>query len=233
MDDDARPDKIPLNEAIRVWSPWQGRAVVLVAALAACACTSLFAPSWIHGPVRAVLEYDAAALAVLVGYFAVAFRADRERTRLRAAQVDPGRNVMLFIVVVSVAAGLAGAISILGKGPNVRAPSEVAFAIAVAIASAIIGWFLTHATYALRYAHLFYRDDGTPADGLTFPKTPEPDDYDFLYFAFVIGMTFQVSDVQVNDPGIRRLVLAHGIVSFAYNTAILALGINLISNLLH
>jgi uncharacterized membrane protein len=60
-----------------------------------------------------------------------------------------------------------------------------------------------------------------------------PDDWDFLYFSFVIGMTFQVSDVQVNDPAIRRLVLAHGLASFVYNTAILALGINLISNLLH
>jgi len=202
-------------------------------ALIAGVCTSTFAPGWIHGTVRAVLTYDVAALAVLIGYFIFAFRDDQNRTRLRAAQNDPGRNVVLSVTILSAAAGLAGAISILGKGPNVRTPSELGFAIAVGIAGAIIGWCLTHSTYALRYAHLFYRDDGTPCDGLTFPRTPEPDDYDFLYFSFVIGMTFQVSDVQVNDPGIRRMVLAHGIVSFAYNTAILALGVNLISNLLH
>lgn len=222
-----------MNDDIRVWTPGQGRALVLAIGLVAEVCTSIFAPSWIHGTVRVVLLYDVTALAVLIGYFVVAFRDDQTRTRLRAAQNDPGRNLMLCITVISVAAGLAGAISILGKGPNVRTPAEMGFAIAVAIASAIIGWALTHATYALRYAHLYYRDDGTPCDGLTFPKTPEPDDYDFLYFAFVIGMTFQVSDVQVNDSGIRRLVLLHGIVSFGYNTAILALGINLISNLLH
>lgn len=202
-------------------------------AVVAEVCTSSFAPSWIHGTVRVVLVYDVTALTVLLGYFLVAFRDDQNRTRLRAAQNDPGRNIMLCVTVVSVAAGLAGAISILGKGTNLRTPAEIGFAVTVAIAGAVIGWCLTHATYALRYAHLFYRDDGTPCDGLTFPKTPEPDDYDFLYFAFVIGMTFQVSDVQVNDSGIRRMVLAHGLVSFWYNVAILALGINLISNLLH
>lgn len=222
-----------MNQTIRVWTPWQARGVVFSMALIAGICTSVFAPRWIHGAVRVVLTYDIAALAILIGYFVFAFRDDQNRTRLRAAQNDPGRNVVLSITVLSAAAGLAGAISILGKGPNVRPPGEIEFAIGVAIASAILGWCLTHATYALRYAHLFYRDDGTPCDGLTFPETPEPDDYDFLYFAFVIGMTFQVSDVQVNDAGIRRMVLLHGLVSFAYNTAILALGINLISNLLH
>ncbi|HEY1727614.1 MAG TPA: DUF1345 domain-containing protein [Candidatus Baltobacteraceae bacterium] len=222
-----------MNETIRIWTPWHARGVVLAMALIAGVCTSTFAPGWIHGAVRAVLTYDIAALAILIGYFIFAFRDDQNRTRLRAAQNDPGRNIVLSITVLSAAAGLAGAISILGKGPSVRTAAELGFAIGVAIGGAVIGWSLTHATYALRYAHLFYRDDGTPCDGLTFPETPEPDDYDFLYFSFVIGMTFQVSDVQVNDPGIRRMVLAHGIVSFAYNTAILALGINLISNLLH
>ena len=222
-----------MTETIRVWTPWQARGVIVAMALVAGVCTNAFAPGWIHGTVRAVLTYDVAALAVLIGYFLFGFRDDQNRTRLRAAQNDPGRNIVLIITILSAAAGLAGAISILGKGPNLRTPAELGFAIGVAIASAIIGWCLMHATYALRYAHLFYRDDGTPCDGLTFPRTPEPDDYDFLYFSFVIGMTFQVSDVQVNDAGIRRMVLAHGIVSFAYNTAILALGINLISNLLH
>lgn len=222
-----------MNETVRVWTPWQARGVVMTIAFIAGVCTSLFAPAWIHGTVRVVLTYDVAALAVLIGYFVFGFRDDHHRTRARATQNDPGRNIVLVITVLSVAAGLAGAISILGKGPNVRPPAEIGFAIAVAIASAIIGWFLTHATYALRYAHLYYRDDGTPGDGLIFPQTPNPDDYDFLYFAYVIGMTFQVSDVQVTDDGIRKMVLLHGIVSFGYNTAILALGVNLISNLLH
>ena len=128
---------------------------------------------------------------------------------------------------------MAGAIVILGKGEDVHNEFERQIAISLAIGAAVAGWFLIHSTYALRYAHLFYGDvnDPTPCDGLTFPATPEPDDYDFLYFSFVIGMTFQVSDVVINDAGIRRYVLNHAIISFGYNTAILALGVNLISSI--
>jgi uncharacterized membrane protein len=218
---------------VRIWTPGQRRVAILSTAVGIAACVHILAPAWIHGAVRAVLDYDAGGLTILIGYFVAAFRDDETRTRQRAALQDPGRNFMLITIVLTVTAGLAGAISILGKGPGTRTPSEMGFAIAVAISSAVIGWFLTHTTYALRYAHLYYRDDGSPGDGLNFPNTSEPDDYDFLYFSFVIGMTFQVSDVQVTDPNIRRMVLLHGIVSFGYNTAILALGINLISNLLH
>ena len=215
---------------IRVRSPWTNRAIIFSLAILAAACTAFFAPAWLRGTVRAVADYDAAAIVLLLGILVFVLTDDEIRTRTRSAMNDPGRNLVLFVTIVSVAAGMAGAIVILGKGPDVHTPLERGVAVGLAITAATVGWLVTHATYGLRYAHLFYRGAG---DGLTFPKTPEPDDYDFLYFAFVIGMTFQVSDVQVNDQSIRRLVLMHGLVSFAYNTAILALGVNLISNLLH
>jgi uncharacterized membrane protein len=215
-------------------SPWVNRGIVFGVAIAAAVAVAFTAPPWLRGTVRLVAEYDVAATFVLIGYFIFAFSNDEKRTRMRAAMEDPGRNIVLAVIILSIAAGMTGAIAILGKGPDVQNATEHAVAVALAIDAAVMGWLLTHATYALRYAHLFYWvDDDTPCDGLTFPKTPMPDDWDFLYFSFVIGMTFQVSDVQVNDPAIRRLVLAHGLASFVYNTAILALGINLISNLLH
>lgn len=216
-----------------VRSPWVNRGIVFGVAIAAAVLVAFLAPPWLRGTVRLVAEYDVAATFVLVGYFMFAFSNDEQRTRARAAVEDPGRNIVLAVVMLSVAAGMTGAIVILGKGPDTHTATEHAVAVALAIAAAVMGWLVTHATYALRYAHLYYRDDGTDCDGLTFPKTPEPDDLDFLYFSYIIGMTFQVSDVQVNDPAIRRLVLAHGLVSFVYNTTILALGVNLISNLLH
>jgi uncharacterized membrane protein len=216
-----------------VRSPWVNRGIVFGAAVAAAVGVAFNAPPWLHGTVRLVAEYDVAATCVLLGYFVFAFSNDEERTRARAAMDDPGRNIVLAVVILSVAAGLTGAVAILGKGPDVHNATEHAVAVALAIDAAVMGWLVTHATYAFRYAHLYYRDDGTPCDGLTFPQTPRPDDFDFLYFSFVIGMTFQVSDVQINDPAIRRTALVHGLVSFAYNTAILALGVNLISNLLH
>ena len=218
---------------MHVRSPWVNRGIVFGVAVAAAVVVAFAAPPWLRGTVRLVAEYDVAATCVLLGYFIFAFSSDEQRTRARAAAEDPGRDIVLAVVMVSVAAGLTGAIVILGKGPDTHTATEHAIAVALAIAAAVLGWLVTHATYALRYAHLFYWDDGREGDGLTFPSTPEPDDFDFLYFSFIIGMTFQVSDVQVNDPGIRRLVLAHGLVSFVYNTTILALGVNLISNLLH
>jgi uncharacterized membrane protein len=105
----------------------------------------------------------------------------------------------------------------------------------VGIAAVILGWLIIHTTFIFRYAYLYYYDsdaDGTAQRGLSFPGTNEPDDYDFAYFSFVIGMTFQVSDVQISDPGIRTIVLVHALLSFAYNTAILALVVNLASGLL-
>lgn len=218
---------------MRERSPWVNRGIVFGVAVAAAVMVGFLAPPWLRGTVRLVADYDVAATFVLLGYFVFAFTNDEQRTRLRAAMEDPGRNIVLVVVIVSVAAGMSGAIVILGKGPYTHNATEHAVAVALAIGAAVLGWLVTHATYALRYAHLYYRDDGDPGGGLTFPQTPEPDDFDFLYFSFVVGMTFQVSDVQVNDSGIRRLVLMHGLVSFVYNTAILALGVNLISNLLH
>ena len=118
---------------------------------------------------------------------------------------DPGRNIVLGVVLISIVAGLASAIIILGKGPNVP-PSDRNIALALGIGAVVLGWFLIHTTFIFRYAHLFYYDsdqDGTAQRGLDFPGTKDPDDYDFAYFSFVIGMTFQVSDVQITDPGVR------------------------------
>ncbi len=85
--------------------------------------------------------------------------------------------------------------------------------------------------FALHYAHEFYGDWGGKGSGLDFPGTREPDYWDFFYFAFVIGMTFQVSDVQITSRRIRRLALFHALIAFAFNTAIVALSINIISGL--
>lgn len=82
--------------------------------------------------------------------------------------------------------------------------------------------------HALRYARLYYRDDGAGEGGLEFPGKEPPDDFDFAYFSFTIGMCFQVSDVSVSSRLIRRTVLVHSLVSFLYNTAILALALNLV-----
>ena len=224
-----------LNAAPADWSWFTLRWIGIGGALSAAVLVSVFAPGWVHGTVRAVAAYDVAAAIILVYDWTIGLRNNAAHTIRRAAQEDPGRNLLGAIVLISAIAGLASAIVILGKGPNVP-PADRSIALAAGLLAVTLGWFLIHTMFIFRYAHLYYYDsdqDGTAQRGLTFPGTTEPDDFDFAYFSFVVGMTFQVSDVQITDPGVRSLVLVHAILSFGYNTAILALVVNLASGLLN
>jgi len=108
--------------------------------------------------------------------------------------------------------------------------------IALAFATVISSWFLVHTVFALHYAHIYYGDDptrpGSNIGGLEFPDERTPDYLDFAYFSFVVGMTCQVSDVQVTGRRLRRWTLVHGLLSFGFNTILLALSINVVSGLL-
>jgi uncharacterized membrane protein len=98
----------------------------------------------------------------------------------------------------------------------------------------LLAWLFANLVYALHYAHMFYDRWEARGDrgGLQFPGTPEPDFWDFCYFAFVIGATFQVSDVQISSAPIRRVVAAHSLVAFLFNIGILALTVNVIGSAL-
>ena len=94
---------------------------------------------------------------------------------------------------------------------------------------------MVHTTFTFQYAHLFYSDHkddpNKHAEGLDFPSDKHPNYVDFAYFSFVLGMTFQVSDVQISAKGIRRIALVHGLLSFGLNTFVVALTINVIAGL--
>ena len=98
---------------------------------------------------------------------------------------------------------------------------------ALAAITIVLSWAFTHTIFALNYAHDFYGEHGGKKSGLNFPGKESPDYWDFVYFSFVIGMTSQVSDVGVTSKLIRRTVNAHGIVSFFFNAALLALTVNI------
>jgi len=217
-------------------SPWRGRAIGFSTAALAIVATLIFAPAWIIGTTRIVAAYDVAAVAFTSFFWLFAMQRKAENTAVRSALEDPGRNVVLALVLACVGFGLAATIVILGKGPHVATAGQRDVSYAVAIVAIIVGWFLIHTMFVFRYAHLYYfdsDDDGSAQRGLVFPGTTNPNDFDFAYFSFVIGMTFQVSDVQIKDPGVRRIALFHALISFGYNTAIVALVINIVSGLLH
>ncbi|GAC1547309.1 MAG: DUF1345 domain-containing protein [Candidatus Velthaea sp.] len=214
----------------RASSAWERRLIGYGLVVLGVVPVIFLTPAWITGLTRAVVAYDAGATILLAYYWIFALRSNAKHTADRSALEDPGRNVALAIVLLSAGIGLASAVVILGQGPHVANAHEKAVAYGFGFAGVILGWFLIHSTFVFRYAHLFYYDDdedGTAERGLIFPGTENPNDYDFAYYSFVVGMTFQVSDVQITDPGVRRVTFFHELISFGYNTAILALVVNL------
>jgi uncharacterized membrane protein len=156
-------------------------------------------------------------------------RATPDQTRARAASEDPGRVLVLVIVLISSLISLALAIYITANAQAL--PSRAGLLTAFSAFAVLVSWFTIHTSFTLHYAHLYYREDGTPG-GLEFPGGDAPSDLDFAYFAFTLGMAFQVSDVAVSKPSFRQIVLLHALVSFLFNTAIVALTLNLVVNFL-
>lgn len=149
----------------------------------------------------------------------------------RTASKDDGSKVVVFVLIIisSFASMLTVLLLILSKD----AREEMAFLPAV-IVGMLLAWIMVHTVFSFHYAHMFYADEKNKrktTGGLDFPGEKEPDYIDFAYFAFVIGCTFQVSDVTITSRHVRRLVLLHGLLSFALNTFVVALTINLIAGL--
>lgn len=190
-------------------------------------------PAWLSGATRFVAAYDAAIITLLGLFWKTGLHADPRLTSARAALDDPGRDAVLVIVLGTVVVGLVSAIAIIGHGPQVHSDAEKWTAYALGVVAIAAGWFVVHTVYTFRYAHLFWfdeNDDGQPG-GFNFPGTENPSDYDFAYFSFCIGTSFAVSDPQVTETRIRREVMAHSIISFAYNSVIVGMVINLFAGI--
>ncbi len=181
---------------------------------------------------RLAIGWIAASLALLIRVWTVTLEGDALSTRERASAEDPGRNAALSLVLLASVFGFIAAIQLLGRTKDIAPNVNPSITIALGLLSIVTSWTLIHTAMQIRYAHMYYFECGDET-GLQFPGGKEPSDLDFAYFSFVIGMTFQVSDVQVTQPSMRRLVLFHGILSFVFNTAILALTVNILSGALH
>jgi uncharacterized membrane protein len=184
--------------------------------------------------VRVLFGWNAGAILLLILAWSIIWQCDAGTTHRRAAAEDPGRKLVWAIILGASTFGLFAATYVLRRAKSL-APGYEALLVILCLAGVVSAWCLTHTAYTLRYAHLYYRDDDDDGDhdrGLLFPCKQPPDYYDFAYFAFTVGMCFQVSDVTITSKPIRRTVLVHSVLSFAYNTAILALALNLIAGLL-
>jgi uncharacterized membrane protein len=179
--------------------------------------------------VRALVAWDAFAFTyIALSWLRIAF-ADA-RTSVRDARLqDSSRTALFLFVIVAAVASLLAVGLLLGSAKGLRPSQQAGHAILAGLTVAA-SWCLTHTVFALRYAHIFYQaGDEAQGEGLDFPRENHPDFLDFAYFSFVIGMTCQVSDVQITARRIRRVALLHGVLAFVFNTVILALSINLAS----
>ena len=188
-------------------------------------------PASIRPPTRLLLAWDLTALIYVATALWMIAHSDVETCRARASLYDVADWIIMLLVVTAALASMA---SIFIELATVKSLHEVrGVSLAITGATIALSWAFTHVIFALHYANLYYRPDvlGTPG-GLIFPGDRPPAYGDFLYYAFVVGCTAQTADVNTASPPMRRTTMVHGIISFAFNTAILALTINIGAGLL-
>lgn len=182
---------------------------------------------------RVTFSWDVFAATLIIFSWMVIFARSTPRIREFARREDGSRAYVFGLILVSsFASMIAVMMLILSKSDSDKHPTMYLIA---TIAGMLFSWIIVHTTFTFHYAHMYYdHDDNNPhlkVGGLDFPSEKTPDYLDFAYFAFVIGMTFQVSDVEISNRKIRRLALAHGLISFVLNTFVVALTVNLIAGL--
>lgn len=183
-------------------------------------------------PTRVVATWDTFAGSALAATWVTIIAAEHTHIRQKARTQDLSRKLIFVFTVVAACASLFAVIFLLS---SVKLTTHLLVHASLAVFAIISGWSLMHTVFALRYAHAYYGDSDDPdqhVGGLEFPNDETPDYLDFAYFSFVIGMTCQVSDVEIASKPLRRLALLHGLLSFIFNTVILALTINAVATLL-
>ena len=192
------------------------------AAIAIGIVAGFLLPGSLRPVTRFIVGWDVFAALYLVLAYIMMLRCDVAHIRRSAILQDDGRFLILLVTALGALASLGAIVYELGASKG--NPTGLI----LAIVTIVLSWTLVHTVFALHYAHDFYRNK--KPGGLQFPSGDQHEDadyWDFVYFSFVIGMTAQVSDVGITDKIIRRTATVHGVISFVFNTALLALMVNI------
>ena len=174
-----------------------------------------------------LLGWDVAALTYIAWTFATVWPLDSEHTARQAVAEDPGRAATdVLLLSASVASLVAVCLVIVRAGD--RSGAVESLQAGLSLASVVLSWAVVHTIFTLRYASLYY---GGPDGGVDFNQDDPPRYPDFAYLAFTIGMTFQVSDTNLETSEIRATALRHALLSYLFGSVILAATINLIAGL--
>ncbi|HEY6716566.1 MAG TPA: DUF1345 domain-containing protein [Reyranella sp.] len=203
----------------------------LLLSLAAGLLLFAMLPDRLYPATRFIFAWDLMTALYVSVTLSMMARSTVETCHDHAALYDEGDWVILLLVVASAAASFVAIFAELASLTGKREP--LALGLVITAITVALSWTFTHVVFTLHYAHVYYKPDDDGPGGLHFPGDRAPDYKDFLYYSFVIGCACQTGDVATISPTMRRLTLVHGIVAFAFNTAILALTINVGASLLH
>jgi len=206
----------------------------IVIGLAAASAVFFSLRGHVRASIDMIVAWDTFAFFVLVLAWVVILKTPKTKLRGHAKAQDVSQLLISVCVVVGASVALFAVGFLLGPhktGPQPRPQPHLTVHLILTLGTVIFSWMLVHTVFGLRYAHVFYGDSDDPvearhAGGLTFPDKRLPNYFDFAYYAFVIGMTCQVSDVQITSRKMRRLTLLHSVLSFGFNTVILALTVS-------
>lgn len=204
-----------------------GRRRLVVAAVTGS--LAYFAARWLAAPTQThvLIGWNFAVVTYLIQAWRLFATADSEAVKRTAEREDESRSAMLMIVLALVLASLVAVVQAMvgaKEGPD----AHRVLVAGLAGITLINSWLLLQSVFVLHYAHRHFGDAG--GKGFDFPGEPAKDYMDFVYLSFCIGATFQVSDTTVKTAKLRRLITAHASIAYLFNTAILALGINIIAS---
>ena len=210
---------------------------VLLLALAVAVAVALMTPDQWRWPMHAAAEWDAGVpLYLVITITRLARTGSTDGIRRRAAALDDAGSAVLPLSLLAVIASIAIVVGEAATAPESRAASTAT----LVLATVALSWCFIHLIFAQHYAHGFYGPGETTADdtsqsrrgGLIFPGEDDPDYWDFIHFALIIGVACQTADIQIADRRLRRIASIHSVTAFVFNTVILALGVNFAVSLL-
>ena len=207
---------------------------LIIAVAVALACYFLL-PGRLEWAMRALIAFDVGAIIFIAAIWFMMARATQADMRWRAAIEDEGRHVILALAASAAVAILLAIVFELHGSKDLPPPQQGPH-VALAAATIFLSWMFMNTMFAVHYAHEYYGEGEGAGDavsgGLAFPGDDAPGYSDFLYFSFVIGMTFQVADVGITSKGLRRVALVQGVLAFFFNVVVLALTINILAGMI-
>lgn len=214
------------------------RLLLAIAVGMAAAAVLGMVPNGLRPSTRAILAWDSAALCFLISISLHMAHCSSAQLKAEAARQDAGKHAILALVLLAACASL-GAIAVELSLAKSMHGLEKGLRVGLAVGTFAVSWLLVQVIFALHYAHEFYapeepeldKDGNGVVGGLAFPGGADPDYWDFIHFAMVIGVASQTADVAFTSKLLRRIGTVHSLVSFAFNTVVLALTINLLAGL--